>query len=326
MQMNTICALGVRRFPDTMKGPSAVCCSQAKSLDAGRDLTAMVLEAVSKALKRPVEDIDQTESLVGQGMTSLLAIRLSMSLSTMLETKLPPTLAFTYPTTRQLVSHLTARTSAPIPPTASTPLELAEVVTSSQSGLHEVAITGSRVTIASCPLPHCRDDLHGRARFERVIVGGAADADAHWLDNETAVPSAARVFSLQGAEGFDHSLFGLPSAEARVMDPQQRILLECSMSALHTRTPTETVGSTTGVFLAMWSSEFSEVLWTTPLGMSAFAAMAVGCSCYRKAPSSGGGARGRLGGGRGSTASTQCEAGHSDRRSQGHCFFSTEQG
>jgi len=50
---------------------------------------------------------------------------------------------------------------------------------------------------------------------------------------------------------FDHRFFGLAEAEADCMDPQQKLLLQCSFRALEdSGTPMETVsGSRTGVYI-----------------------------------------------------------------------------
>ena len=50
---------------------------------------------------------------------------------------------------------------------------------------------------------------------------------------------------------FDHRFFGLSEAEADCMDPQQKLLLQCSFRALEdSGTPMETAsGSRTGVYI-----------------------------------------------------------------------------
>ena len=67
-------------------------------MDAERSLHQTVLQAASSLLKVAEEAIDPRASLVEQGVTSLVAIRLSRSLTQQLEQPLPSTLVFSYPT------------------------------------------------------------------------------------------------------------------------------------------------------------------------------------------------------------------------------------
>ena len=85
---------------------------------------------------------------------------------------------------------------------------------------------------------------------------------------------------LQHAELFDNRFFGISPAEAGVMDPQQRLLLERGYEALHMggHRKDSLMGSTTGVFVGVWASEYVAVLRRSAAGRSVYAATAFTCS------------------------------------------------
>ncbi|WP_156754855.1 type I polyketide synthase [Actinokineospora pegani] len=86
------------------------------------------------------------------------------------------------------------------------------------------------------------------------------DADA-WTDPDPAAPG--RVVTRAGGflddvAGFDADLFGVSPAEARHMDPQQRLALEVTWAALEDAglAPRSLSGTRTGVFLGTMSQEY----------------------------------------------------------------------
>ena len=77
---------------------------------------------------------------------------------------------------------------------------------------------------------------------------------------------------------FDHQSFGLSPAEVHSMDPQQRLMLEEGYAALHAGglRRAALMSSSTGVFAAVYASDFAQLLATSPAGWSVFAA--TGCA------------------------------------------------
>ncbi|MGW6287807.1 type I polyketide synthase [Streptomyces sp. NPDC055107] len=77
-----------------------------------------------------------------------------------------------------------------------------------------------------------------------------------WADAEASGAAANRRGGfLDDVTGFDAEYFGIPSAEARQMDPQQRIALEVACAAVEDarRSTASLAGTRTGVFMgAMW--------------------------------------------------------------------------
>ena len=64
------------------------------------------------------------------------------------------------------------------------------------------------------------------------------------------------------------------------MDPQQRQLLECGYSALHSAglSKVALLGAVVGVSIGQWQSEFGSVLLGTPAGRSVYASTGFSCS------------------------------------------------
>jgi acyl transferase domain-containing protein len=90
-----------------------------------------------------------------------------------------------------------------------------------------------------------------------------------------AVDSRVRFGSfMAGVELVDNTAFGVGPVETAAMDPQQRLLLEYGYSALHSTgfDRSQLVGSPTGVFLGIATTDFSLVLAASPAGESVYAA------------------------------------------------------
>ena len=79
---------------------------------------------------------------------------------------------------------------------------------------------------------------------------------------------------VRSAQLFDASGFAVSPAETSAMDPQQRLLLEIGYTALHAAHlfRGSLLGSCTGVYVAYSSSDFTQVLANSPLGMSVYSA------------------------------------------------------
>ncbi|MFD4233264.1 type I polyketide synthase [Streptomyces sp. NPDC058542] len=135
---------------------------------------------------------------------------------------------------------------------------MADLTAGRTYGRHEpVAIVG-----IGCRLPaHIEDPT---ALWQALLQGVDAVRQvpanrwnaAEWADAEASGGAANRRGGfLDDVTGFDAEHFGIPPAEARQMDPQQRIALEVAYAAVEdARRSTESLaGTRTGVFMgAMW--------------------------------------------------------------------------
>ena len=154
------------------------------------------------------------------GGTSLLLAQLHTYLVEHLGMTLSPVLFYQYPTIRTLAAHL-RQTSAPAEPLAP------------QSHISQDAIA---IIGMSCRFPGANDV----ATFWQNLCAGVesltflADGDlftpeAALLQQPNYVKAAALVAEI---DQFDAEFFGYSAKEAAMMDPQQRLFLECAWEAL----------------------------------------------------------------------------------------------
>ncbi|XP_063493399.1 putative uncharacterized protein encoded by LINC00614 [Symphalangus syndactylus] len=82
---------------------------------------------------------------------------------------------------------------------------------------------------------------------ERLNIEGWYDAD----DTKPGKSRARRVASIERLSEFDNNLFGISDLEAECLDPQQKLLLECTYGALESAgvPAKEVAGSRTGDFI-----------------------------------------------------------------------------
>ena len=235
--------------------------------------TTRVRQAVAEVLKVPEAALDPAASLSEQGLTSLYAIQLSRALCIVYGKKLPATLALTYPTVERLARHfasLRATLAVPVPPVHARVLG---VSTSS----HRVTLANLAAHLPDSPLDGKM--ANGVPTYERILsLGCGNDPSIHFQADSFTHDAAALAYGLPGVQWFDNAFFGIAPFEAFVMDPQQRILLECIRGSMRLQRPDERAGSGIGVFLGMWASEFTQVVPASSLGNSPVASMGVGCS------------------------------------------------
>ncbi|XP_075443768.1 phthioceranic/hydroxyphthioceranic acid synthase-like [Ascaphus truei] len=86
-----------------------------------------------------------------------------------------------------------------------------------------------------------------------------------WYDpnsNKSGKICTTRAALIDGFNMFDNKLFGIGDAEAERMDPQQKLLLECTYRALEDAgIPTESInGSNTGVFIGLMNTDYTAIL------------------------------------------------------------------
>ncbi len=100
------------------------------------------------------------------------------------------------------------------------------------------------------------------------IPANRFDAE-HYFNEQPATPG--KIMSrwggyLDNIEGFDAAFFGIAPREAEWLDPQQRLLLEVGWEALENAgmDASKLAGSSTGVFVGLWLSDFEARLFADP--------------------------------------------------------------
>jgi acyl transferase domain-containing protein/acyl carrier protein len=201
-----------------------------------------------------LDSIDAERPLVDAGMDSLLAVELRNALQRAVGVALPATVAYDHPTVRAIATHIATLVAA-----SSTSPAAAAVVVAATAGRQRrrrregVVATkrlrgdgdgdggGMAIVGASCRMPGGAGTLGG---FWELLRGGVfavrdvprARFDAGALyDAEPGTPGrlyVAKAALVDGVDMFDAAFFGISAAEASVMDPQQRMLLEVVWEAL----------------------------------------------------------------------------------------------
>ena len=162
--------------------------------------------------------------------------------------------------------------SLPVP--AAAPKPAVQVVLSSPPVDNGIAIVGMACRFPGAP------DLHGFWRLleagENAVTDGRRDPGPwNGASGDPANPDpASRIGAyVEGIDEFDAGFFGIRPIEARMMDPQQRMLLETSWQSLEDAAidPTSLKGSRTGVYAGIGgSSEYRRVIAAAGRGESYF--------------------------------------------------------
>ncbi|MFF7234462.1 SDR family NAD(P)-dependent oxidoreductase, partial [Streptomyces sioyaensis] len=225
-------------------------------------LLALVREEVSRALHlRNAESVPCDQPLRDLGMDSVTAVELRNRIGARLGARLPATLLFDHPTADRLAAYLLANA------VGSTSKDATREVHHRAPAATPATNEPIAVVSMACRLPGLVNDPDGLWRLVadgRDAVGpfpaGRWDAEALYdPDPDAPGKSYAREGGfLDDIASFDAAFFGITPKEAAAMDPQQRLLLEMAWEALERAAivPAELAGSTTGVYVGMFGSEY----------------------------------------------------------------------
>ncbi|WP_079178331.1 type I polyketide synthase [Streptomyces mangrovisoli] len=226
---------------------------------AERVLT-LVREEISRALGlRSAASVRPDQPLRDLGMDSVTAVELRNRIGRRVGVKLPATLLFDHPTADRVTAHLLAG-----------PLATADRATPAAAPAPLTQVPSDEpiaVVATACRLP---GGVDGPEALWRLVAEGrdaigpfpAGRWDVESLydpDPDAPGKSYAREGGfLDDIESFDAGFFGITPKEAAAMDPQQRLLLETAWEALERAgtVPATLAGSTTGVYVGMFGSEY----------------------------------------------------------------------
>ena len=205
-----------------------------------------LIAQMAQSLNVSPQEIDSEEPFASYGLDSVQAVRLSAQLEDWLGCKLPPTLAYDYPTIAALSRYLSEdQADAPALPIA--PATSAD----------EIAIVGM-----GCRFPGAN---HTEAFWQLLCSGQDAITTEERGDGQWGG-------FLHQVDRFEPQFFGISPREAIRMDPQQRLLMEVSWEALENAgiAPDRLSGSRTGVFIGMSSSDYSGLQLRSEAGVDAY--------------------------------------------------------
>ncbi len=223
-------------------------------------------------------EIDPNVLLSELGLDSFLAMQLQSQIMKEVgdSAEIPLTLAFDYPTMNALISYLAQSlalpgTAADVTATVESPVAASSVHTSLRSSAEEgtnepIAIIGMACRFpggANAPQSYWELLRHGRDAIvevprERWDLGAYFDKNP---DAPGKMYSRWGGFLNEEVDTFDASFFKISADEARVMDPQQRLVLEVSWEALEDAgiAPVHVKGSSAGIFLGASAMDFSQL-------------------------------------------------------------------
>ncbi|KAL7887301.1 hypothetical protein AOLI_G00050220 [Acnodon oligacanthus] len=124
----------------------------------------------------------------------------------------------------------------------------------------------------------------GLDNFWKVLVNGRNCAVeipedrfdlTHWYDPDDNIlgkTQTTKAAFIEGFNEFDHKFFGISEDEANFMDPQQKLLLQCSYRALEdSGIPLEKIsGSRTGVYIGLMNRDYETLLNNSPSTITHF--------------------------------------------------------
>lgn len=218
------------------------------------DIAARLRETIAGLLETGPEKVDEHRSLRDLGMTSLTIMAMLSSVAEWLGRPVPAWVVWQYPTVAALAGHLAGDER---------PAAAAVAPARVRTHTHEpIAVVG-----LGCRLPggietpqELWQSLLDGMDAVREVPGDRWNAD-DWLATDPDAPGRMTTRwggFLDGVAGFDAELFRISPAEARQMDPQQRMILETAWAAIEDAQIVhgDLAGSRTGVFIGTMAQEY----------------------------------------------------------------------
>ena len=233
------------------------------------------------------ETLGDTQPLMAGGLDSMGAVELRNSLQSQLGIELPSTLIFDYPTVTSLVDFLHPQLLSGISEFDAT--AAASSAVSDQLATRSISIAKEGVPAlltqqhGSSPIPSIGvfamdvrspqdtlDDISGK---DTAVVIPLSRWDTAAQDRHLQQPSVRFASVLDQVDAFDAAFFGVSSSEAELMDPQQRLVLECTTAVAMTHQQHGSNNSQDcGVFVGVSSTDYARLTDKHLSGVTAYSA------------------------------------------------------
>ncbi len=217
-----------------------------RSADA---IVAWLTERISGPIGIRPDEVDTKKPLAGYGLGSLQAVQLASDLEQWLGLKLPPTLAYDYPTIDALAHFLSDSTCSP--------KDGRMVQPGRREDREPIAIIG-----IGCRFPGANGPV-GFWRLLRDGVEAVGPIPASRWDHEALqgldLPRGGGFLAV--VDQFDADFFGISPREAVFVDPQQRLLLEVAWEAIEDggQAPERLAGAPVGVFVGISTNDYAQL-------------------------------------------------------------------
>lgn len=202
------------------------------------------------------DDLDDDEGFFELGFDSLMITELATELKEKLEPslKINATIGFDYPSINKLAQYIETELNKQA-------IKLRVPTSNLESENNDIAIIGM-----SCSLPNAPDIL----ALERLLEEGRSGIKdiplERWDNSKYYHPNkdmpgksyVTKMGLIENIKNFDAHFFGISPREAKLMEPQQRLFLECCYKALENANyHSETLrGSLTGVYAGVGPNEY----------------------------------------------------------------------
>jgi amino acid adenylation domain-containing protein len=230
------------------------------------DVTATIVAVLRSILGIDASSpIDEMQPFTEMGLDSLMSVELRTALATEFDRPISATVAFDFPTVRQLASYLGAAeatdgagTGAPIALATTAAPTFVDAAASERAGDLDdgVAVIGM-----ACRFPA---GVESPALFWRALLDGRNLVDEskfRWVAPDDTPSTMLHAALVNDIDQFDAPFFGIAAREADSMDPQHRFILETAWEAIEHAgiSPASLSGTRTGVFIGMASHDYFDL-------------------------------------------------------------------
>lgn len=226
--------------------PAPIASAEGRSAVAERAEDYLVSYFAHKLSVEPAT-VDRAAPFTRFGIASVEGVALAAALGSHISRPLPAMLLWEHPSIREVVAWLDEVDGAPAEARSERPADAAE----------PVAIVGLGCRFPGAPSPEdLWSLLEGRGSGITKVPPGRWSVGAR-------LPAGRFGGFLQGLDRFDAAFFGISPREAPHVDPRQRLTLELSWEALEDAgiPPDSLAGSDTGVFIAVLSNDYDQLLF-----------------------------------------------------------------